>query len=672
MLSLSLCLLAALILAFSGLPSCFVPRRSGSGQIAQAVLMISGSALGLVSLGLGLADMGSLQSLDVAFDWRLPWGSFEIGLDPLGAVFLALVFVVPALGSVYGLGYWKAASHPASARRLGLAYGLLAGSMALVVLARDGVVFLVAWEVMALSAYFAATASDEGSALRRSGWIYLIATHLGTLCLFAMFALMRSSTGSFSLSPNAGLPAAAADAMFVLALVGFGAKAGLVPLHFWLPGAHANAPSHVSAVMSGVMLKMGVYGILRMVTLLGFPPAWWGETLLALGALGAIGGIAFALGQTDLKRVLAYSSVENVGIIAMGAGLGLFGLSLRRPELVALGLCGCLLHVWNHGLFKSLLFLGSGSVMRATGTRDIERLGGLAKRMPLTAALFLAGAVAICGLPPLNGFASELLLYLGFFGALGAPGATAAAFAAAALAMVGALAVACFVRLYSGIFLGSPRSDQGEHASESGAAMLVPMLVLALACACIGLFPQFVLPLVERAASSLSDSITVSHNAIPSLSGFLPFRTLSIAGIALALAIAAVFAAIKLSAARPRQGATWDCGYAAPTGRMQYTASSFGESLVRLFADFARRKGRGGRGPSPEPAVKGYFPAPARLDCDLPDPVLDRALLPAAEVVDSVLPRLRFMQRGQTHLYLLYVLIVAILLLAFGGLGVPL
>jgi hydrogenase-4 component B len=450
-------LVAIALMMVSGVPGTLFSARSAGGQKLATALLSLGALLGLACVALARAG-GAEVSLDLA--WGVPGSRFAVALDAVGAVFLLPVFVVPALGSVYGHGYWRQSEHPANGRRLTLAYGVLAGAMALVVLARDGLLFLIAWEVMALAAYFAATAEDDKPEVRRAGWIYLVATHVGTLCLFAMFSLWRASTGSLGLASATALPAATASALFLLALVGFGFKAGLMPLHVWLPGAHANAPSHVSAVMSGVMLKMGVYGLVRMTLLLPAGPSWWGYTVLAMGAVSSVAGIAFAIGQRDLKRLLAYSSIENIGIVAMGLGLALLGRTEGRPVWVLLGLSGALLHVWNHSLFKSLLFLNAGAVIHAVETREIDRMGGLAKRMPKAAALFAVGAAAICALPPLNGFAGEWLLYNGLFTALGlgpGPSLPAAAVAVAALAMTGALAVACFVKLFATVYLGEAR-----------------------------------------------------------------------------------------------------------------------------------------------------------------------------------------------------------------------
>ena len=654
-----LLLTAISLLALSGLPGCLLSARSAVGQRVATALMVAGSLLGLACVA-GILCAGHAPSLNLA--WGFRQSRFAVAVDPLSAWFLVPVFIVPMLGSVYGLGYWKQAEHPANGQRLGLFFGLLAAAMALVVIARDGVLFLIAWEVMALAAYFAATAEDDKAEVRRAGWIYLIATHIGTLCLLAMFALWRHATGSFALEAGQALPAQEVTTLFVLALVGFGFKAGLMPLHVWLPGAHANAPSHVSAVMSGVMLKMGVYGLVRMTALLPSGEVWWGPALLTVGAATSVAGIAFAIGQRDLKRLLAYSSIENIGIIAMGLGLALLGREQEHPGWVVLGLGGALLHVWNHSLFKSLLFFNAGAVIHAAGTRQIDQMGGLAKRLPRVMALFAVGAVAICALPPLNGFVSEWLLYVGLFRTLGLGGETgvpAIALAAVALAMTGALAVACFVKVLGAVFLGAPRSEAGSHAHEPEPTMLVPMTALACGCIGVGLFPLGVTPLVDAAVQ------TWSAQPVPlSIAAIVPLKTLSAAGLALVGLVAALALALKLTLRTQsvRQGLTWDCGYARPTGRMQYTGSSFGDSLVSLTSFLLWPK-------NCRTALRGHFPRPSAFKSLVPDTVLDRLVIPLFLATGRYLPRLRVLQRGQTHVYVLYILIVMIVLLLWGSVG---
>ncbi|MHB8972414.1 MAG: proton-conducting transporter transmembrane domain-containing protein [Pirellulaceae bacterium] len=661
MLSVWLVLGASGVLGVSGLPACLLSFRSSMGQRVTVLLVVAGSLAGLAGLG-----VATLEATPPTWrvPWLLPWGEFAVTLDALSVMFLAPVFVVPALGAIYGLAYWRQLEHPDSGRRLGLFYGLLAGSMALVVISRDGVLFLIAWEAMAIAAYFAATADERNPAAQHAGWVYLIATHAGTLCLIAMFALWHQLTGSFAMTPVSVLSAAMSGTLFVLALIGFGFKAGLMPLHVWLPGAHANAPSHVSAVMSGVMLKMGVYGIVRMTSMLPTPAPWWGGVLLAVGAFTGLAGIAFAVGQHDIKRLLAYSSVENIGIIAMGLGLALLGRSQGRNDWIVLGLGSALLHVWNHALFKSLLFLLAGAIIHAVDTREIDRLGGLAKRMPWSSALFVVGAVAICALPPLNGFVSEWLLYLGLFRTL-SPGGTAALAAAAmatvGLATIGAMAVACFVKLFGTVFLGTPRSDAAKHAHDPPAHMLLPMAALALGCMGLGVLPVFTAPLLGKAVQSwaaLPDALS------PLLTDLAPLNSLScvalgICGLVLVIAmIWTVLSRWKII----QQAGTWDCGYAQPTARMQYTGSSFAQMLVNLFAFIVWPRRH-------EPKVVGVLPRKTRFKSVMPDTVLDRLVRPVFRLAGQYLPRLRVFQQGQTQFYVLYVLVTVIVLLLWGSMG---
>jgi hydrogenase-4 component B len=654
-------LAAIIILSASGLPACFLSLRSAAGQRIAVFLMFLGSILGLGGI---LISLHEAAPPSLCLSWFMPWGQFLITIDFISIVFLVPIFLVPAMGSLYGLEYWKQSHHPANGRRLGLFYGLLAGSMALVVVARDGVLFLIAWEVMAIAAYFAATAENDKPEVRHAGWIYLVATHTGTLCLIAMFLLWRHATNSFSLQPTQTISADLAGAIFVLILIGFGFKAGIMPMHVWLAGAHANAPSHVSAVMSGVMLKMGIYGIIRMTSLIPVTSTHWGCTLLILGAITGVAGIAFAIGQQDLKRLLAYSSIENIGIIIIGIGLALLGRSQNRPEWVMLGLGGALLHVWNHSLFKSLLFFNAGAIIHAAGTRNIEQLGGLAKRMPRVMILFAFGAVAICALPPLNGFVSEWLLYIGLFRTLGFGsqwGFLITAGATVSLAMIGALAVACFVRLLGTVFLGSARSKTADYAHDPSASMMIPMIITASGCAVIGLFPMFAMGLFENAAKTWA----TLPDATGTIRTIAPLGWITITGLVFVLFTGAIVFIMKVMF-RTRTvstAGTWDCGYARPTTRIQYTGSSFGQILVKLFTFILWPK-------TLWPTVGGTFPKAAYFKSIVADTVLDRGVLPLFNLAGRYLPSLRVLQQGQTHLYVLYILIMVITLLIWGTLGV--
>jgi hydrogenase-4 component B len=647
-----LLLLAVLCHAASGIPGCLLRRQGAAGEATAIALGLVGSAAGLA----GLALHAIRVETPVLSFGSLALGRVEFALDGLSALFAIPILLVSALGSLYGAGYWSESERRDGARRLRFWWGIMTASMLAVVLARDAILFLIAWEAMALSAFFLICTEEEQPEVRRASWIYLAATHAGTLCLVGCFALLANAQQSFALWPvlagdaRGWLPAT----IFALGVLGFGLKAGLMPLHVWLPGAHANAPSHVSALLSGVLLKMGVYGLVRVCGLLPEPPLWWGGSLLGIGALSGVLGIAFALAQQDLKRMLAYSSIENVGIVAIGVGLAAVGRSLGREDLVVLGLSGALLHALNHSLFKPLLFLVAGSVLHATGTRRVSALGGLAQRMPHTFALAVVGAVAICGLPPLNGFAGELLIYLGLFRSawLGAGASWAwASLAAPALAMIGALAVAGFVKVLGVAFCGAPRTPEALHAHDPVSSMLAPMRALAGFCLALGLWPAAAAPLLSRAVAAWDPQL---GPVAPALAALAPLAWVSALGAAL-LAGAGLVASRLGRRRAPAATVTWDCGYADPTARMQYVDASFAETLMGLF-DWALRSQR------PFPRLRDPFPAPARFQTDVPDVVLDRAVLPALRSADRALAPVRALQRGPVQMYLLYVLMAVVLL----------
>jgi hydrogenase-4 component B len=518
--------------------------------------------------------------------------------------------------------------------------------MAGVLVAAHGVVFLVAWEVMAVSAFFLIATNDDDGEVRGAAWMYLIATHAGTMVLLAMFTLLRSARGTFLLGPVAA-PAATSAAIFLLAFAGFGFKAGVMPLHFWLPGAHANAPSHASALLSGAMLKVGIYGLLRVLLMFETPRAWWGVLLLAAGLTSAVTAIGLALAQADLKRALAYSSIENIGVIVTALGVAVLGRATGHPLWFTLGLGAAILHVWNHSLFKGLLFLAAGNVLHGSGRRRIDELGGLLRRMPLTGTAFLAGAVAAAALPGAGTFLSEATLYVAFFDS--ARASSAIALGAAALALAGALAVACFVRLTGIVFLGAPRSEAAEHAHEAGWAMRLPLLALAVACIVPGVWPAiFLRPL---------GAIPGSGNAVAAtLAPFLlPLRITALGGIAIA---ALLVARLRRS---PR-AVTWDCGYAAPSARMQYTGRSLGEWLTeRLTPAFFRPAVR----LTSHERLQGLFPAGAALDIRVDEPFADRIYVPLAQRWARRAARLRWVQQGRLHFYLVYIFITLLAAIAW-------
>ncbi len=649
-----LLVMAVVLTGTSGLPGLCLRRAGTAGERIAVALLVAGSGCGIVS-----AIQGIHGSIAIDLPWRVPGGAFAIAIDAISSMFLIQIFVISTLGAIYGLEYWRQADHPDNGPTLRFFYGVMTAGMATLVVARNAVLFLAGWEVMALAAFFTITTEDHLPAVREVGYVYLLAARLGTLCLFAMFALLHAATGTFAfvtLPARAGL----ASAIFVLALAGFGLKAGVMPLHVWLPGAHANAPSHVSALMSGVLIKMGIYGLLRICSLCPDPPLWWGAVILGLGVVSGILGVAFAIGQHDLKRLLAYHSVENIGIICIGLGVALMGRSLGRVELVALGLGGALLHVWNHGLFKALLFLSAGSVLHATGTRQIDQLGGLLKSMPWTGLAFLLGAVAICGLPPLNGFVSELLVYLGLIRMLVGSGDRlwlTGAFAAPALALVGALAVACFVKAFGVAFLGHARSDRARTAHENGPLMLLPMAALAAGCLVIGLAASLIAPILDAAVAAWAPEW--ANGRTPPLAHVVPFGSVTMAAVAL-LATLGIVSAFLVASTRRTVAATvgtWDCGYAAPAATMQYSSSSFGQMLVGIFSWVLR--------PAEHlPKIPDLFPRRrASFHSHVPDVVLERGVYPAARGIGRLFAWMRWLQLGSTNAYVLYILVTLVTLL---------
>lgn len=646
------------IMAISGLPGLFMSSRDHRGQTFAEILALLGTITAFI--GLLLCATRADETIMRA-PWSIPGGELLVRIDAISLIFLLPFLLVFAMSVIFGRDYWPQSQHPENSRKLRLFHGLIAAGIALVFTAQNGILFLLAWEVMALASFFLITTEDDRQEARRAGFIYLVATHTGTLALFALFALLDLSCGTFSLPAAGTLPASAVTTtIFLLALLGFGIKAGIMPLHIWLPGAHAAAPSHISALLSGIMIKTGIYGLVRITSLFATIPLWWGWVLIVLGVITGIFGVAYALAQHDLKRLLAYHSVENIGIITLGLGLALLGRSAGLPELTALGLAGVLLHVVNHALFKSLLFLSAGAVIHATGTREIDKMGGLIRSHPWTAALFLGGAVAICGLPPFNGFISEWFIYQGSFRALIDQRLTLslAILVAPVLALIGGLALACFVKVFAIVFLGAPRTAAAISGHDATLLMRVAMFLLLAACLSIGLLPWLFVPLLESATlawSPMSGSGTISASMTSLI-------WIGILGSALILFSGGLSWWLHRRSQRAdTEQSTWGCGYLWPTARMQYTASSFADTLVKLFRFGLWSSEHGGR-------TNGLFPARTEFASHTPDSVLDRLLLPLFRVLAGAATWLRtWLQNGVTSLYLLYVVLTLFALLIISG-----
>jgi hydrogenase-4 component B len=573
--------------------------RGALGRAVAALGACGGSAAGLI---LGMSAVVSGQSFTLASARGLQSAGLVTRLDGLSAFFLIIIGLLGLAVAIYGYGYSASYERRYSLRTLGAMLNALLLSLSLLVVADNALTFLISWELMSLSAYWLVLTEHDGAETVRAGIWYIAMTHAGFAALVAMFFLMSGSdlTTSFAgMRANAAtLSPAARNAVFLLALFGFGTKAGIVPLHVWLPMAHPVAPSHVSALMSGVVIKTGVYGLMRVaLDLLGGGPVWWGGVVLGVGGVSALLGVLYALMEHDLKRLLAYHSVENIGIILIGVGAGLIFHSYGLMTLAALGFIGGLYHTINHATFKGLLFLGAGSVLHATHTRNMEGMGGLIKRMPVTALCFLIGAAAISALPPLNGFASEWIVFQSLLGGFNIPKPEVAMImpiAVGMLALTGGLAVACFVKAFGVTFLAIPRSQEAEHAKEAPLSMRAGMSLLALACVALGLAPFAVVPIMSKMLAGLGGLPDTRAEFAFKLSLAAPNNfalmspTLVAAGLLILLCLAPLVMLLLRVNRKLRVSESWGCGRIGQTPRMEYTATAFAEPLRRVFAELYR------------------------------------------------------------------------------------
>jgi formate hydrogenlyase subunit 3/multisubunit Na+/H+ antiporter MnhD subunit len=619
---------------------------------------IYGASLGVCALGLVAALSFLLRispQAQIVLPIGLPWLGAHFRLDALSAVFLVVVNLGGAAASLYGVGYGEHEEEPG--RVLPFYPAFLAG-MSLVVLADDAFTFLVAWEFMSLSSWALVMARRRDPEVARAGFVYLTMAVFGALCLLLAFGLLAGPSGGYAFDAIRGTAHSPLLAGLVLGLVilGAGSKAGLVPLHVWLPLAHPAAPSHVSALMSGVMTKVAIYGFVRIVfDLLGPPDWWWGALVLALGGGTAVMGVLYALMQNDLKRLLAYSTVENVGVVFIGLGLALAFKAQNLGWAAALAATAALLHVFNHSLFKSLLFFGSGAVLSATGERDMDKLGGLIGRMPKTAFAFLVGAVAISALPPLNGFVSE---WLTFQSILMSPRLDPWALkliapaVGAMLALSAALVAACFVKAFGVTFLGRPRGRAAERARETDGFSLAAMFALAGLCVAAGVLPGLVMDALAPAVHV----IVGARMPVQAAAGWLSIVPIAEArssynGLLVALFIAAsaslaAYAIHRLASRATRRAPAWDCGFPDPSPATQYTASSFAQPIRRALGTAVFRASEQVDMPAPGDM------RPARHTATLHDPVWEALYAPIQRVISYAADRLNGLQFLTIRLYL--------------------
>ena len=620
--------------------------------------------VGVVGISLG-CGCGMIDALSKLFGGSPATASFaylnslalSFQVDGLSAFFLMTIFAVCLLAGVYSYHYMDSADQALRTAANYLFFSLLVISMALVVAAANMVTFMLSWELMSLSSFFLVIYDHQSPENRKAGYIYFIFSHVGAMFILAAFGIIYSQSSSFAFD-SSSLSEAAKLAAFAFAFVGFGSKAGVFPFHVWLPHAHPAAPSHISAVMSGVMIKTGIYGILRMFTILSLHTPALGTMVLVFGMVSGVLGVVYALGQHDLKRLLAYHSVENIGIILIGIGIGMIGVTANNPLMAVMGFAGGLLHVLNHAVFKSLLFMGAGVVLHKTGSRSIDALGGLLKRMKITGVTFLVGSLAISGLPPLNGFVSEFFIYLGSFRgiAAGTPVFILSLTAIISLAVIGGLALACFTKVVGVVFQGEPRSAAAREVDEKGPAMLLPMLIMAGACAVIGIFPGLFMVMALKGVAALG----LEFGPVP----IAPFVRMS-GNITMAAILFLVVMLILLTLRRTlyrgkpigRTG-TWGCGFTQPTVRMQYTGASYASSILEFFKPAAPLEEH-------HPPVKGVFPKVTHYRSHIHDIIelhLNRILVrPVLWLFDQ----LRWIQHGDIHLYIGYILLAIVVLLFF-------
>jgi hydrogenase-4 component B len=653
-------------------------------RLNQRLLITIGFSLttiaSLLATVAGIWAVSSGTSYQVIVPLGLPDLPFHLRLDLLSGFFLMIVGLLAFFVSIYSIGYVKGYLGLRSVTSLVVFYALFLGGMFLVVLADDAFFFLIAWEMMAAASYFLVLFEDERMENRRAAFLYLVVAHVGAIAILLSFGIMAGlATGfkgfegyTFDAMRDTDLPEGWASIAFLLAFFGFSAKAGVIPLHVWLPEAHPVAPSNVSALMSGVMLKTAIYGIVRVVfDLIGVFPWWWGALVLVFGLVSAVMGVLYALMQHDLKRLLAYHSVENIGIILIGIGLAMIFTSFDMSLLAALALIAGLYHTLNHAMFKGLLFMGAGAVLHATHEKNMEEMGGLIRFMPWTAVLFLIGCISISALPPFNGFVSEWLTYQAFLLSPALPSPLLnllIPLGAALLALTSALAAACFVKAFGVTFLGHQRGHHHGRVHEVSWTMRIGMLLAALTCLGLGVMPTLMIKWMDPIAEDL-----VGGTIASSASGFgwmwltpvAAERASYSAPIAFLGILSVVIVTYLLLHTRPgaiRRVPLWDCGFEKVTNRMQYTATSFAMPLRRIFGYLFNIKEHVRQLP---PATHPAFPERLHYHLKVRDRFWGWLYQPVVDASFWISRRIGRMQHGHIQVYLIYSFVTIVVLLIF-------
>lgn len=612
------------------------------------------------------------------FSTTLPNLSFSIKMDHLSAFFVFVISLIALMASIYGIGYIKHYYSKYNLGTLGFCYNAFIAGMILVVTAHNALFFLIVWEIMSLASYFLVIYEKDKTENVRAGSLYFAMTHIGTAFIILAFLLLYKSVGSFDFdvikNGMTTISSLTKNMIFVLAFIGFGTKAGLIPFHIWLPSAHPAAPSHVSALMSGVMIKTGIYMFIRLfLDIMPHPPIWWGIFLLIIGAISSLLGVLYALSEHDIKKLLAFHSIENIGIILLGLGSTLIFTSLGLTSLATLSLIATLFHTLNHAIFKALLFMGAGSVIQQTHTRNIEEYGGLIKYMPYTALLFLVGSMAISALPPFNGFASEWLTFQSLFAGIRSTNAVAQwpfILAASALAITGGLAAACFVKVFGVTFLARPRSEEVKHAKESAFSLNLGMTVLALLTLILGVFSSPVSKVLSKISNSI---ITLNTSTITETMQSSSIRTpdnfasVSMPSVFLALLLLTALVLIVVNFVSRKQkvrlSETWDCGTTL-TPRMEITATGFSRSIISIFKNILR--------PTREVETEFYHPEGeyflkgSTVNLGIKDIYKTYLYSPFQRLIIAISELAKKIQSGNVNVYILYIFIALAFLLMTG------
>lgn len=657
-------MIAFLLLPLAGL--FIIPRLDAvaKGWAAYAVLFINA----LISGYFAIQSLTG-NSVEVIFAGSLVTGEIPVRIDALAGWFILIINIVFLTGGFYALFYLKAYSLQKNKLTMHFMVLMLQhASMLSVCAIQNSLVFLMAWEIMAITSFVLIIFENEEGATIKAGINYLVQAHFSVIFLMIGFLWVASKTGSYDFEAitayTASIPSPVSFMLFVLFFVGFAIKAGFVPFHTWLPHAHPAAPSHISGMMSGVTIKTGIFGLLKFIFLIRTDLTTVGYFILFFALITGIYGVMLAIIQHNLKKLLAYHSIENIGIIGIGIGIGCIGLGSGNQLLATLGFAGALLHTLNHALFKSLLFYTAGNIYQATHTMEIEKLGGLVKRMPHTTVLFLIAAVAICGIPPFNGFISEFILYTGLYRWISDASLLAlltAIFSTAGLALIGGLALLCFTKAFGIIFLGNSRHVLPESCCEVPFIRLIPLYLLALIIVLIGLFPSAFIALLTEPVSLFTDLLP-NPDFKPMAESFGSLKEVSLGGWLFVALVTLVFGLryVLTRNRNPETGATWGCGYAVTTSKQQYTAGSFVRTYTKLFAPFLVIKKH-------EDELHGIFPGPVTYHTHpydkLEETLIDRPL----KANKSFMSRFVFLNNGKLQFYILYgvIFILSVLSLPF-------